>query len=138
MNNMPIMNDTLIDGVLTSKDGYEITNKRYNLANVDENLTLHISHDDLNMDIDAKALDVSSSESINITTDKAFTLTTDDNISISSNSKSINIDSASILSLGAKRIVLNNKDFIYGTVDPNEVVIPQLSEGTLYFRLLRD
>ena len=134
---MPIMNDSLIDGILVSRDGYEITNKRYNLAKVDDNKTLHISYDGLDMDVDAKALDISASNSININSNGALSITANDTISISSN-KNINIDSSSVVSIGAKRLVLNNKDFIYGTTDPNEVVLPNLSEGTLYFRLLRD
>lgn len=135
---MPILNDTLVDGVLVSRDGYEITNKRYNLANVDEDKKLHISCDDLDMDVAAKLLDISANNAISISSNNTIAISANNDISITSLNKNINLNSPSVVTISAKRFVLNNKDFIYGTTDPNEVVLPNLSEGTLYFRLLRD
>ena len=128
---MAFLNNTFINGTLTTKDKYEIgENDRYNLAELhDERKTLSIGSADINMDIKSNDYDTNVTGNYSINSEKS--------VSIDS-SKDISLHSKAAIKLSGDRLVLGKSNAIYGVEDPNDLDLHDIEEGTVYFRLVSD
>ena len=97
-----------------------------------------VANGDINDESISGSYTLTTGNAINATTKNGpiSIMATGGDINIGSSTGRTNLKSQSCLCLDAPRLKLRNSIGIYGTVEPSDLGLTNLEEGTLYFKLL--
>lgn len=124
---MAFLSKTYVDGPLLVKDTIALTPEDVHIASFSKgSIILGSEHYPLN--IQSKDLEMTSKGEIITSADGGIALNTKQDLNLSTDDK---------LVFRAKTLVLQNTsdNCLYGVADPNDLILPNVAEGTMYFKL---
>jgi len=125
---MAFLSKTYVDGPLLVKDSIALTPEDIHIASIDKG-TVILGSEDYPMNIQSNDLEITS---------KGEIVTSADGGGIALNAKEdLNLSTDDNLVFRAKTLVLQNTsdNCLYGVADPNDLILPNVAEGTMYFKL---
>ena len=124
---MAFLSKTYIDGPLLVKDSIALTPEDIHIASVDKG-SIILGSEDYPLNIQSNDLEITSKGDIVTSADGGIALNAKDDINLSTGGN---------LVFRAKTLVLQNTsdNCLYGVADPNDLILPNVAEGTMYFKL---
>ena len=124
---MAFLSKTYIDGPLLVKDSIALTPEDIHIASIDKG-SIVLGSKDHQLNIQSKDLEITSKGGITTSAGGGIIL---------SAKEDLNLSTDDALVFHAKTLVLQNTsdNCLYGIADPNDLNLPNVAEGTLYFKL---
>ena len=124
---MAFLSKTYVDGPLLVKDSIALTTEDIHIASIDKG-SIVLGSKDHSLNIQSKDLEITSKGEIVASADRGIVL---------SAREDLNLSTDDALVFHAKTLVLQNTsdNCLYGIADPNDLNLPNVAEGTLYFKL---
>ena len=124
---MAFLSKTYVDGPLLVKDSIALTPEDIRIASIDKG-TVILGSTDHPLNIQSNNLEIASKGDIVTSADGDIALNAKDDLNLSTGEN---------LVFHAKTLVLQNTsdNCLYGVADPNDLILPNVAEGTIYFKL---
>ena len=124
---MAFLGETYVNGPLLVKESITLTDKDIHIASLSKGNIL-LGDKNYPMSVSSKGFGLASGDDIGLYSDRSIDLHSKDDTTLYTDHN---------LVFKAKAIVLQNSsdNCLYGTADPNDLVLPNVQEGTLYFKL---
>ena len=124
---MAFLSKTYVDGPLLVKDTIALTPEDVHIASFSKG-SIILGSENHPLNIQSKDLEITSKDEIVTSADGGIALNAKDNLNLSTGNN---------LVFHAKTLVLQNTsdNCLYGMADPNDLNLPNVAEGTMYFKL---